>query len=222
MSKLIKTNQKMKDFAADVFPDPERQKTKVFIPGYDTGESAATKTEQITLPDRDAWDEEDRQISEYNARVFDIDPDYAAFEPNRFMIVRCFHKRYQRSASGLIESEPRMYVPEKTMNGLGNLATVATPWCFQNVGVVIAVPPVCGFKVGDILHLDPAVVTPSPKQKLADWALPQAFMLFSHQDWHLPPTSKESKHFGYFFASEHNSVLGKISRELFDKLMQSS
>lgn len=211
-------SKNMKDFAADAFPDPERRKTRVFIPGrYDSADDVATVVKEA---DTSGWDEKDAAISAYNSSITTLDPDYAAFKPNRFMIVRCFHKRYMRSQGGIITSQPTMMVPEKTMNGIANLQSVPTPWAFMNFGVVVAVPEICKYKPGQLVQLDPIVVMPSDKQKLADWVLPSSFMLFTHQDWHSAPTSLEDKHFGYFFVSEHNQVIGEIPLSLFEKLQE--
>lgn len=208
----------MSDFAANEFPSEERQKPKLYI---NTSGDTIPAGEKLLMEREEAkktgWAERDAEIHEYNKNIFTPDPDFAAFIPNKFYIVRCFHKEYIRSASGIIISEPTMYVPEKTMNGMGNLQTVATPWAFHNVGVIIAAPEGSPRKPGEILQLGYSVVLPAQKQKLADWALPNAFMLYPYQEW-IPPTSVKDKNFGYFMVDPYHDVLGVISRELFDRL----
>lgn len=200
---------RMDAFAADTFPDPDRKKLIYMGDGGLNEESSQKDVKFNTDPGK--WDEHNAEINEYNDRIRELDEDYASFIPHKELVVRAFHKSYEKSKDGMIISEPKVWVPLRTANGLGNITTMASPWAFKNLAVVVSVPEGYEkYKPGDIVQVFWGVVLPQPKQKFDDDrdVLPNAFTLYSYQEV-TPPKNIKDKHFGYFMVDPYKGIMGK-------------
>lgn len=200
---------RMDQFAADTFRDPNRP--HLINMGGSSVKSDAPKIEFQVDPGK--WDEHDAEIQKYNEKIRTLDEDYQAFIPHKDLLVRAYHKEYERGENNIIISEPKVYVPLKTANGLGNITTMASPWAFKNLVVVVSVPEGYEkYKPGDVLQVAWGLVLPMPKQKYDDDrdVLPHAFTLYSYQEV-TPPKSVNDKHFGYFMVDPYQGVLGKVN-----------
>lgn len=158
-----------------------------------------------------SWDTVFQERIDYNNRITELDPDYAAFKPYRNMIVRMFLIAPKVNESGIIESTGDRQVFAQGSQGTW-IDPQKTSYPFSRKAIVVAVPEDNKtFSPGDIILLDRhMVVTERPSKDMPE-LVKFAFTLPEWPDFH-QPTDVKDKHYGYLCIDPFRGVQGWIKK----------
>lgn len=188
----------MEEFAGDF--KSTKKKSGLFIPDKPT----------VSVSMDNNFDKDEKEREEYNKNILNIDSDYANFQPNNKVLVRCRVLEYIVLDSG-IAVKPSIPVAIRTQNGVGIKETQESPYPYSVEAVVVAVPENYEkFSKGDVVVIPKGHTLATKENTEVPFHMPRAFML---PEWSQlePPTDIKNKHYGYLLV-EGRDILGKIKK----------
>lgn len=198
----------MEQLAREAYPDPDNKKLFGFNSPLIKGDLNPTNVGD----EQTKFEAHDKAIKDYNERIVELNPMYTELSPLQHVIVRCYHLE-MKQVSGVYIPTVIQAVTE-TMNGLGVVNTVSSPWQLSTRAIVIAVPPsVKHLEVGDEVQLHQAAVAPATKNvNELSFHLPNGFMHHSAPGFEAE-SNIESPHFGYLIVDAYRSIIAKLPKK---------
>lgn len=158
-------------------------------------------------------------VKEYNENVTKLNPLYTALIPTNRIIVRCFHIETYRTEGGLI-IEPKIKIPVPTQNGYGMIGEISSPYAYQKLAVVVAIPE--SLRRNESNKLVPGALVQLASNPLKgrkagkefDVDLPYGFTHYTYPEV-LPPSNLKSEHYGYLLipGSEIQVIIPNIEND---------
>lgn len=130
--------------------------------------------------------------------IYDIDPSYKNVTPLHNVLVRVFVKEAEVTEEGLIKPYKQI-VPVPTQNGVSKWAEIESPYPYDTIAIVVAVPEsMTSLKVGDkvLLSKNPVDARVIGTANDAYLSIPNSFWLPEYKG-ETPTKDVLNKHFGF-------------------------